>query len=231
MPKKVAIFDVDGTIFRSSLLVEIIETLVQTGVFPAEARKTYARAQKKWSDRQGTYEKYLAAMIKVFPKYIKGVKRTDYMKTVKAVGEFHRNRVYRYTRALVKKLKKQKYYLLAISGSPAELVQDFCRGWGFDKMYGRIFEVDKRGRFTGRVLFTDIIGDKAKTLTRAVKKEKLTLKDSYGIGDSETDIPVMKIVDNPICFNPNKRLYAAAKKAGWKVVVERKDVVYNIYAR
>jgi HAD superfamily hydrolase (TIGR01490 family) len=226
--KKVAIFDVDGTIFRSSLLIEVIETLVQMGVFPSEARRAYARAQKKWTDRQGTYEKYLFAMIDVYPKYIKGVKYDDYMEAVKKVGFFHKNRVYRYTRALVKKLKKEKYYLLAISGSPFELVHDFCQGWGFDKVYGRIFEVNKQGKFTGKVLFTDLIGDKAKTLMRAVKKEGLTLKDSYGIGDSETDIAIMKIVDNPVCFNPNRKLYAAAKTAGWKIVVERKDVVYNI---
>lgn len=226
--KKVAIFDVDGTIFRSSLLIEVIETMVQTGVFPAEAQKAYARAYKKWSDRQGSYENYLKAMIDVFPKYIKGVKHSEYMKVVKTVGQFHKNRVYRHTRALVKKLKKQKYYLLAISGSPFEVVREFCQGWGFDKMYGRIFEVDKNDRLTGRVLHENLIRDKAKTLLRAVKLEKLSLENSYGIGDSETDIPVMKIVDHPICFNPNKKLYTAAMKAGWKIVVERKDVVYNI---
>ena len=32
--KKVAVFDVDGTLFRSSLLIEIVETLIAAGVFP-----------------------------------------------------------------------------------------------------------------------------------------------------------------------------------------------------
>jgi phosphoserine phosphatase len=49
-----------------------------------------------------------------------------------------------------------------------------------------------------------------------------------GVGDTESDIPFLKLVDRPICFNPNRKLYAAAKRHGWKVVVERKDVIYKI---
>ena len=226
--KKTAIFDIDGTVFRSSLLVEITEALVQEGLFPVEARRAYARAYKNWSERKGSYEKYIGAVVDVFPKYIKGVKYADFMKVAGKVGHFHKNRVYRYTRKLVKELKKNNYFLLAISGSPFELVRDFCQGWGFDKVYGRVFEVDKKGKFTGKILYTELIGDKEKILKRAVKKEGLTLKGSVGVGDSETDIPFLKIVERPVCFNPNKKLYDFAKRAGWPVVVERKDVIYPI---
>ncbi len=47
------------------------------------------------------------------------------------------------------------------------------------------------------------------------------------MGDTETDISFLKMVDNPICFNPNKNLYNYAKKKGWEIVVERKDVIYK----
>lgn len=40
--KKLAVFDIDETIFRSSLLIEIIEALIAGGIFPAKARKIYA---------------------------------------------------------------------------------------------------------------------------------------------------------------------------------------------
>lgn len=226
--KKTAIFDIDGTVFRSSLLIEITEALVQEGLFPSEARRAYARAYKKWSDRKGSYEKYIGAVISAFPKYIKGVSRAEFMKVVKKVGFFHKNRVYRYTRKLVKDLKKKKYFLLAISGSPFEMVSEFCRGWGFDKVYGRLFETGKNGKFTGKVLRADLISDKARILKRAVEKEGLTLRGSVGVGDSEADIPFLKMVETPVCFNPNKKLFGYAKSAGWKVVAERKDVIYYI---
>lgn len=31
--RKVAVFDIDGTIFRSSLLIELVEVMVQHGLF------------------------------------------------------------------------------------------------------------------------------------------------------------------------------------------------------
>ncbi|MFH1246519.1 MAG: hypothetical protein V1489_01955, partial [Candidatus Liptonbacteria bacterium] len=53
----------------------------------------------------------------------------------------------------------------------------------------------------------------------------------WGVGDTESDVSFLKMVERPICFNPNKELYAKAKKRGWRVVVERKDVVYEFAPR
>jgi len=35
-------------------------------------------------------------------------------------------------------------------------------------------------------------------------------------------------VENPIAFNPDKKLKLRAEREGWKIVVERKDVIYQI---
>ena len=90
------------------------------------------------------------------------------------------------------------------------------------------YEVDKNNKFTGKALFTDLIDNKNKILKRAVEKESLSLKGSVGVGDTESDIAFLKMVERPICFNPNKKLYTRAKRSGWKVVVERKDMIYEI---
>lgn len=226
--KKVAIFDIDGTIFRSSLLIELTDALIQEGVFPAKARRNYARAYKNWLERRDVYEKYIEAVVRVFRQHIKGVDRLDFLKVAKKVIAFHKNRVYRYTRDLVKELKSKNYYLLAISHSPRELVEGFCENLGFIKVYGQIYEFDKKKKFTGRVLHLDLILDKSSILKRALEKENLTLKGSVGVGDTESDIPFLKMTEKPICFNPNQKLYQYAKRAGWKMIVERKDVIYKI---
>ena len=41
--KKVAIFDVDGTIFRSSLLIEITNALIKEGLFPQKTENIFDR--------------------------------------------------------------------------------------------------------------------------------------------------------------------------------------------
>ncbi|MFA5420430.1 MAG: HAD family phosphatase [Patescibacteria group bacterium] len=224
--KKIAIFDIDGTIFRSSLLIELVELLVSEGLFPESAKDEYVDAYKKWFNRSGSYEDYISGVILAFEKNIKGINYDVFVEASRQVVELNKNRVYRYTRDLVKKLKSEEYYLIAISHSPKELVQDFCQSLGFDKVYGWVYE-NKEGFLTGKSLHLDLISNKSKILDRIIKKEGLKLKDSIGVGDSDGDISFLSLVDNPICFNPNGKLYKEAKKKSWPIVVERKDVIYE----
>ena len=225
--KKVAVFDIDGTIYRSSFVVEIIDAMVQEGIFPKKVAKEYEGAYRKWINRQGTYENYINQLLKVYAENIKGVKQREFSIIVKKVVAFHKNRVYCYTRDLIKNLKRKKYFLLAISNSPKEVVDQFSKNFKFNKVYGRIYATDKSGRFTGEGIYFGLMDNKALVLRRAIEKENLTLSGSIGVGDTETDIPFLKMVERPICFNPNKKLFRYAKRAGWKVVVERKDMIYD----
>jgi len=225
--RKVAVFDIDGTIFRSSLLIEATEALVNEGVFPAEARSIYVRSYHNWLNREGDYEDFISRVVIAFEKYIKGIKNKDYLRIMKKVAAFHRGRIYRYTRDLVSELKRKNYYLLAISKSNREAVELFAREFGFDKVYGHIYEIDSSGFFSGKVLNPELMGNKAKVLKRAIEKENLTLRDSVGVGDTESDISFLKMVNRPIAFNPNRKLYEYAKRFEWKIIVERKDVIYN----
>lgn len=226
--KKVAIFDVDGTVFRSSLLIELTERLIEKGLFPATARREYQYEYKKWHDREGSYEKYIDAVVKTFVKYVRGISYKDFLEAGDEIFEQQKNRTYRYTRDLLKELKKKKYYLLAISQSPKGILDKFCAHMGFDKIYGRIYELGPEDKFTGNIVDLHLISNKANIVKRAVEKEHLTLKDSVAVGDTEGDISMLEMVEQPICFNPNMKLYKEAKRNGWKVVVERKDVIYEI---
>lgn len=226
--KKTAIFDIDGTIFRSSLLVETVESLINFGVFPEEARKEYETKYRLWIERKGGYEKYIDAVVKTFMKHIRGVHYGDFMDCVEKMVSENKNKVYTYTRDLIKKLKDKKYFLLAISQSPKAVIDKFCFNFGFDKIYGRVYETGPQDEFTGAVVDEHIICNKANIVKRAIEKEGLSLKGSVGVGDTESDIPFLEMVENPICFNPNMKLFRKAKLEGWKIVVERKDVVYEI---
>jgi HAD superfamily hydrolase (TIGR01490 family) len=227
-PRRLAVFDIDGTIFRSSLLIECVEALIGEGVFPAQARQRYARAHQRWLERKGDYETYIAAVVAAFRRHIAGVSEADFLPLVRRTVRLHRRRVYRYTRDLVARLRRQGYFLLAVSHSPRYLVDPFARALGFDKVYGRVLEVDRAGRFTGAALHAEVIASKAKVLKRALDKEGLALAGSVGVGDTEADVGFLALVEHPICFNPNAALFRVAKRRGWHVVVERKDVVYEI---
>ncbi|MBZ9578647.1 HAD family phosphatase [Patescibacteria group bacterium] len=225
--KKIAVFDIDGTVFRSSLMMELLDALIIEGIFPARAKKIYEKEYHAWLNRKGSYEDYRKKFVLAYEKFIKGVKEEKVWEAARKVMAFHKNSVYRFTRELILKLKKT-YYLLAISGSPRRIVKPFGDEFNFDKVYGCIFATDKNGRFTGQILYEKLISDKEKILTRAVNKGGFSLKGSIGVGDTETDIPFLELVEYPIAFNPNMELYQVALKKKWPIIVERKNVIYKI---
>lgn len=226
--RPVAVFDIDGTVFRSSLLIELVDRLILRGVIPEEARSVYEQAQVDWQDRNGDYEVYIKKVIVSFVKYIKGLPYGDVADIAGEIIEEKRNRIYRYTRDLIKELKEEGYFLLAVSHSPKFIVDGFAYELGFDKSYGTFYSSGASGRFTGEIEDEHIIMNKSATLLRAIEKENLTLTRSIGVGDTESDISMLDLVEVPIAFNPNRGLYRHALQHGWKTVVERKDVIYEI---
>jgi HAD superfamily hydrolase (TIGR01490 family) len=227
-PRKVAVFDIDGTIFRSSFLLELVYELVRKGLFPPDTVKAFERQRDEWLDRKGDYEAYINAAVEAFLKQLKGLPYEEVTYIAGEIIEAKKGRVYRYTRDLVKELKAQGYYLLAISHSPKLIADGFGYEMGFDKVYGTICEIGPNECFTGVIEDKDLIFNKAAVLQRAMRKENLTLEGSVGVGDTESDITMLEMVERPIAFNPNAKLYKHAKVRQWEIVVERKDVIYEL---
>lgn len=223
-----AFFDIDGTVFRSSLLIELVKALIAAEIFPQDTADEFSDAYIAWQNREGTYEEYIAAVVKTYVKHIKGVHYGTFADVGRAVVREQGKRVYRYTRDLIKELKEKDYYIVAISQSPKTILDEFCKGYGFDKVYGRMYELGPQDLFTGKMIDVELIEDKASIIRRVLEDERFTSDGSVGVGDTEGDISLLDMVAKPICFNPNAVLYAHAQRQKWKVVVERKDVIYTL---
>lgn len=224
---KLAIFDIDGTIFRSSLVIELSHALVKRGIFPRAAKKEIEKDYLAWLDRKGSYENYINKVVKIYVKYITGKRYTQVKRIAEEVIKYHRDRVYRYTRDLIKQLKRRGFFLVAISGSPSYIVSAYAKTTGFNLFFGTELELAS-GKFTGRVQSLDSAFNKAKIVKDLAAKYQADLKQSVAVGDTEGDIPMLKLVGRPIAFNPNRGLARYAKKHQWDTVVERKDVIYGI---
>ena len=223
--KPLAFFDIDGTIFRSSLLIELQEYLVEYGVFPKIVTKELESAHIAWLDRKGAYEAFINEVVDTYQKRIIGVEESDVKRVANLVIKEEKERVYRYTRDLLRKIRKT-HMLVAISGSPKDIVAAFNRYWKFDEIYATVYEV-KNKKFTGNALHKPA-NDKKKIVEHVLEKHGQSLKHSIGVGDTESDASFLSMVDEPIAFNPNKHLLKIAKRKNWHIVVERKDVIYRI---
>jgi len=226
--KKLAIFDVDGTIFRKNLAFELISELAWMGIFSKKVRNQLVEYYSNWLDHKGVYEDYRKALVSLYEENLKGCKKEDIIKASKYVVPFYKDRTYIFTNNLIDKLKGENYNIIAISGSPSEIVEEFNGHLKFDAVFGTVYEVDKDGFYTGKTIF-EPPKHKGYVAKQYLTENELSLKDSYGVGDTESDAKFLEIVENPIAFNPNENLKKIAEEKGWKIVVEKKDVIYEIH--
>jgi len=225
---KLAVFDIDGTIFRKNLHFELINELVWLKVFPQSIRKELNKAYTDWLEHVGTYEEYRKELVYLYAKHVKGCKVSDIERASEIVVPFHKDRTYVFAEKLIKKLKSENYHIIAVSGSPIEIVEEFNRlHLHFDEVFGSVYERNGDGTYTGEEGFVPV-RNKGQFIKQYVYEKKLTFEDSYGVGDTESDVSFLELVDNPIAFNPNHNLKEIAQKNKWKIIVEKKDVIYEI---
>lgn len=223
--RPIAIFDIDGTIFRKNLQFELLEGLSWQGIFPRGERDKLVKYYRKWLENKTSYELYRQKLVKLYQKNIKGCSFDEVSAVAEKVAKFHHGRLFLYTSKLFAKLRKT-HFTLAISGSPNEIVAEFNKFLKFDYALGTVFEI-KNGVYTGREEYAPVL-DKEKALKKFLEETGFDLKNSYGVGDTESDIGFLKLVSRPVAFNPDKPLKKMAEKKKWKIIVERKDVIYEI---
>lgn len=227
MKQKIAIFDIDGTLFRSGLYREVFYELYKMGVLPNDLTEQTTEKHREWRHRVhgNAFEEFEKIMVAGLDSYLPKLRISDYDEAVKRVLDKKADNIYVYTTKLLKNLQEQGYFTVAISGSQQELVEPFAKRYGFDDWIGQEWE-------RGEEYFIRVI---AKTHTKKdilvqkmLKKHNLTLEGSYAVGDSNGDSGMLEIVDNPIAFNPTKELLEKALEHGWKVVIERKNISYEL---
>jgi HAD superfamily phosphoserine phosphatase-like hydrolase len=227
--QKIAIFDIDGTIFRKNLQFELINELSWINVFPRKVRDQIVTLYTNWLEHKGTYEQYRLGLVELYEKHIKGCTLADVKRASEMVVSFHQDRTYIFAESLIKKLRSENYHLIAISGSPVEIVNEYNnRHLKFDAVFGSAYDLDEKNVYTGEI-HNEPVKNKGTLVHKYMSEHpNLTLEDSYGMGDTESDVSLLEIVANPIAFNPNENLKAIAQQKGWRIVVEKKDVVYDI---
>lgn len=222
-----AVFDIDGTVIRWQLYHAVSDQLARDGVIDAQAFERVRRTRMDWKRRTGedSFHDYEMELIKVFDEALTGMSVAGFEQAVDSVFEEYKEQVYTYTRDLISRLKTEGYLLFAISGSPTNIVRKLADHYGFDDYAGTVFAAEG-GRFTGEKDLA--VAKKPALLKELIRKHGAAAVGSLGVGDSEGDIDMLGMVERPIAFNPSKQLFEHARAQGWEIVVERKNVVYEL---
>lgn len=234
MKNQAAFFDIDGTIFRNSLMIEHFKKLITFEVIdPVIWHTKVKKVYLEWEKRYGDFEEYLELLATIYLEELKGVKR-DYIEyiadhVIKTNGDM----IYKYSRNQILWHKEQGHKVFFISGSPDFLVSRMAEKYKVTEYRGTLYKVDEDNKFTGEIVKMWDSTSKQKVLNDLIDKYDVDLERSYAYGDTTGDFSMLKMMGNPIAINPNKELLLAIRddedlKERATIIVERKNVIYKL---
>lgn len=225
---KYAVFDLDGTLLRWQLFHSVVDYLASQNKISPDLYDEVKYARKNWHQRKhpDAFSRYELKIIQAYDSIVGNLSMKEFEEIAKKVFDVHKDETYVYTKNLMKELRKKGYMLFAISGSFDVIVQMIAKYYRFDDSAGSSHAI-KRGRFTGEI---DVVQHDRKVdkIRELELKYELSQKDSVAIGDSMGDLAMLKYVHSPIVFNPVDKLFEEAIKRHWKIVIERKNMIYKL---
>ena len=234
MAKAAAFFDIDGTISREGLISEMFKKMIKYELIdPSKWYKDVEPAFTRWDKRVGDYDDYLQKMVDIYTETVRNTSAFHISYIAKRVIEQKGERVYTYTRDRILWHREQGHKVIAISGSPVELVREMSEKYGMDDYRGTVYRVGPDGLYSGEIVPMWDSDSKRRAVLGMAERYGIDLSESYAYGDTNGDITMMKLVGHPVAVNPTRELLShirqdSALREKIIVIVERKDVIYRL---
>lgn len=234
--KTAAFFDIDGTLYRNSLMIEHFKKLLKYEVFdPIIWHSDVKQKFHEWVNREGDYDNYMEELASVYVESLKGLNKDEYDFIAKQVINLCGDKVYSYTRDRIKWHQDQGHLVLFISGSPDYLVGKMADKYQATDFRATKYLTNHQNNFTGQVVPMWDSNSKNKAILELQETYNIDLKASYAYGDTHGDITMLRMVDHPIAINPSYELIKSIRSDDIlnrkvDVIIERKNVIYKINA-
>lgn len=234
MSRSAAFFDVDGTITREGLISELFRKMVKYELIDETKWQNEVKpAFTSWNRRVGDYDHYLQKMVDV---YLDTVKNTDAFLVsyiARKVIEQNYDRVYTYTRDRLKWHRQQGHKVIAISGSPVELVREMAVKYKMDDFKATVYEIGEDGAYSGVIRPMWDSKSKRAAVLEMAEKYQLDLDACFAYGDTAGDFTMLGLVGKPFAINPTRELIRKIQdsdplRGKISIIVERKDVTYQL---
>lgn len=187
-----AFFDIDGTIFRNSLMIEHFKKLnkyeiVDPTIWHTKVKKLY----EEWEKRFGDFELYLETLAHVYVEELQGISKSHIEFISDQVINLNGDMVYKYSRDMIEWHKVQGHKVFFISGSPDFLVSRMAQKYGATEYKGTKYLVDENNKFTGEVIKMWDSESKQKVIRELIEKYDVDLENSYAYGDTTGDLSML----------------------------------------
>lgn len=119
---------------------------------------------------------------------------------------------------LVEKHRALGHTLLVITATNRFITAPIVEMYGIENLIATTPEL-LNGQYTGETVGVPCFqAGKVTLLNEWLAKTGESLKGSYFYSDSHNDLPLLKLVDNPIAVNPDEKLRHFAEAQGWEIM-------------
>ncbi len=213
-----ATFDLDGTVFKMTVLEAYTDWLSQQTVFePMPAEITAARQEWKNDNTEQKYTAHLGQLVRFFIEQVPGKSISQLGEAARIVANQQRHRRWNITTAIIDTVRPT-HNVISVSLMPEWLMGPFTEDLGFVALMGSTY-VARDGLFTDEAHSIN----KAAEYTNA-RKGNTSYLDIH-MGDTVGDSSLFALAKRPILFNPSWTLYRQMKDKNMTVITSHKDMV------
>jgi HAD superfamily hydrolase (TIGR01490 family) len=217
-----AIFDLDETLISADSDHEWGEFMARKGLVDAKLHKQKNDAfYEDYKEGRLDIKEYLAfACSALTPYSMRELHqyRREFMETVMSALILEQGR------ALVEKHKAAGDYPMVITSTIEFVTAPIVEELGIKTLIAPIPEI-KDERYTGNIVGTpSFAAGKVTRLKEWLGTNEHKLDGSYFYSDSHNDLPLLKLVDNPVAVNPDDKLRILAIENNWQIISLRDDV-------
>src|SRR5690554_24065 len=201
MSRIAAFFDIDGTLYRNSLMIEHFKKLLKYEVIDPTVWYSHVKQTfDDWEKRRGNYDDYLTELAAIYIDSLKGLNKNSLDFINNQVINLKGDKVYSYTRARIQWHKKQNHKIFFVSGSPEYLVEKMAEKYDVKDYRGSKYSTDEAGNFTGEIVQMWDSESKNKAIMEFVKKYDIDLDSSFAYGDTNGDLSMFKLTGKPVAI-------------------------------
>jgi len=217
MGRGAAFFDLDKTLMEGSSAIHFGRAAYKAGLVSKRqlARDAWANIQFRL---KGSTDETTKALWNRILDSIAGTRVTDLARLGPQILSGVLPRLYPQMLAVAWGHQDAGRPVYIVTAASQELSELLAHVLVFDGGIGVRSEI-REGVYTGRPdgPFTYREG-KAEAIRQVAAREQIDLASSWAYSDSESDLPMLRVVGHPVAVNPDTQLARVAREEGWEIM-------------
>ncbi|MFD3330827.1 HAD family hydrolase [Streptomyces sp. NPDC058701] len=230
---RVAVFDIDGTLYPDVLSWTLPEWLVSTGACPASRFVELRHFLCGVGATEGVTEglALLPKAYELFAQALAEVRVTDLENAAENLWRQKKGLLFPFSHSLMQSIAAARCVPVLISRGPDIIVRQVAKSLDVSLYRGTRFQV-KASRYTGEIFYRDNMKTKKEFLFDLFDSP-INLDGSMAVGNTLHDAQILELVGFPYAFEPSQGLTEVALERGWPIVDRHtiKRVVADAFLR